>query len=213
MPKTCYFLTSTFSRSCIDFGGSWASKLEPNWPSWAPRALPKASKIQSFGSMCPRCFPRGPKVAPRASQGGSRSRFSEDFRQIWEAFFVIFGCENSFSQPKLHVSYVLAEWRHHLKSTYSQTSSHMSKEGRRYVRSTKNCLKISFGQVWGSIGEWFGTVQHWSKMGSKRASGSILDGFGEGFGRILGGFWDICSTIFWFIFENCDFVKLMVSPQ
>ena len=26
MPKTCYFWTSTFWRSCIDFGGSWGSK-------------------------------------------------------------------------------------------------------------------------------------------------------------------------------------------
>ena len=69
MPKTYYFLTSTFSCSCIDFGGSWASKLEPNWPSWAPRTFPKASKIQSFEYMCPRCFPRGSRVAPKGFQG------------------------------------------------------------------------------------------------------------------------------------------------
>ena len=36
------------------------------------------------------------------------------------------------------ISYVLAGWCHHLKSVYLQTSSHMSEEGRRYVRSTNN---------------------------------------------------------------------------
>ena len=81
------------SRSNLDFGKSSASKLEPYWPSWAPRTLPKASKIQFFGHMCPRCFPRGSKVAPKRHQGGPRGRFSEYFRGIWQPFFVIFGCE------------------------------------------------------------------------------------------------------------------------
>ena len=31
MPKTCCFLTSIFSGFGSDFGGSWASKLEPSW--------------------------------------------------------------------------------------------------------------------------------------------------------------------------------------
>ena len=138
MPKTCFLLTSIVSRSSLDFEGSSASKLAPNWLSWAPRTLPKAFKIQFFGHMCPRCFPRGSKVAPKGSQGGPRGRFSEHFRWIWEPFFVILGCENWLYQPSLQTSYVLAEWRHHLKGTYLQTSSHMSKEGRRYVRSTRN---------------------------------------------------------------------------
>ena len=38
-------------------------------------------------------------------------------------------------------------------------------------------------------------VQHWSKMGSKRASGSILGRFGEGFGRILGRFGNVMDSI------------------
>ena len=79
MPKTCFLLTSIVSRSSLDFGGSLASKLEPNWSSWTPRTLPKASKIQSFGYILPRCFPRVPKVAPKGSQGGSRGRFLKDF--------------------------------------------------------------------------------------------------------------------------------------
>ena len=57
------------------------------------------------------------------------------------------------------ISYVLAGWRHHLKSVYLQTSSHMSKEGRRYVRSTRNfwrfwTLKARFFDV--SRGRWHG---------------------------------------------------------
>ena len=31
MPKTCCFLTSIFSGLGLEFGGSWASKLEPSW--------------------------------------------------------------------------------------------------------------------------------------------------------------------------------------
>ena len=31
MPKTCCFLTSIFSGFGLDFGGSWASKMEPSW--------------------------------------------------------------------------------------------------------------------------------------------------------------------------------------
>ena len=141
MPKPCFLFTLIVSRSSLDFEGSSACKLEPNWLSWAPRTLPKAFKIQFFGHMCPRCFSRGSKVTPKGSQGGPRSRFSEHFRWIWEPFFVIFGCENWLSQPTLQTSYVLAEWRHHLKGTYWQTSSHMSKEGRRYVRSTQNLME------------------------------------------------------------------------
>ena len=31
MPKTCCFSTSIFSGFGLDFGGSWASKLDPSW--------------------------------------------------------------------------------------------------------------------------------------------------------------------------------------
>ena len=37
MLKTHWFLTSIFSRLGLDFGASWASKMEPNWPKMAPR--------------------------------------------------------------------------------------------------------------------------------------------------------------------------------
>ena len=122
MPKTCYFLTSTFSRSCIDFGGAWTSKLEPNWTSWAPRTLPKASKIQSFGSMCPRCLPRDSKKAPKKPQTSIFGGFSMDL-----------------GGPGLQNSSQIEAWRlqngivsngryHHLKSTYLHASSHLSKK-------------------------------------------------------------------------------------
>ena len=94
--------------------------LQP--PSWSqidrlglPGPSPKPLKIQFFGHMCPRCFPRGSKVAPKESQGGPRGRFSKNFRWIWIPFSVIFGCENWLSQSILQISYVLAEWRRHLK--------------------------------------------------------------------------------------------------
>ena len=48
----------------------------------------------------------------------------------------------------------------------------------------------SFGQIWIDF-EWF-----W-----------------EGFGRIWGWFLDVFSMIFWVIFENSDFVKIVVSPR
>ena len=63
--KTCCFSTSIFSGLGLDFQGSGASKLEPSWTSWASRTLPKASKIQSSGEMCPRCCPREPKMGSK----------------------------------------------------------------------------------------------------------------------------------------------------
>ena len=131
MPKTCYFLTSTFSRSCIDLGGSGASKLEPNWPSWAPRTLPKAFKIQFFGHMCPRCFPRGSKVAPKGSQGGPRGRFSEHFRWIWEPLFSIFLAVKTdyLNRHSRHHMYLLSDaitWKVH---TYRLQATCLRKAG------------------------------------------------------------------------------------
>ena len=47
----------------------------------------------------------------------------------------------------------------------------------------------SFGHSWVPLGRFLGVrnrafIRHWSKMGSKKPFGSILDGFGEDFGRI-----------------------------
>ena len=89
MPKTYDFLTSTFSRSCIDFGGSWASNLEQNWPSWTPRALPRASKIQSFGGMCPRCLSRGSKKPPKEPQTSIFGGFSMDLGTFFRHFRLV----------------------------------------------------------------------------------------------------------------------------
>ena len=100
-----------------------------NWLQNLPRTLPKASKIHSFGNMCPRCFPRGSKVVPKRVPRKAQ-------RSIFEGFLIDLE------------TFLLGFWRH-FKSTYLKTSSHMSKEGRRYVRSTKNFL--SFLDAQGSI--------------------------------------------------------------
>ena len=67
--------------------------------------------------------------------------------------------------------------------------------GRRLGRSG-----ASFDRSWALLSRLFNVrgrafIQHWSKMGSKRPSGSILGGswrglggFWDGFGRVLGGF-------------------------
>ena len=53
----------------------------------------------------------------------------------------------------------------------------------------------SLGRSWAFFGRFLGLrneafIKHWSKMVSKRPSGSILEGFGEGSGRIWGGSWE-----------------------
>ena len=65
----------------------------------------------------------------------------------------------------------------------------------------------SFGHSWPLLGRFGGVrnrafIEHWSKMGSKRPSGSIwgaswsgLGRFGGGFGRVLGGFQPILGWI------------------
>ena len=48
------------------FWNPWASKLELSWPSWSPRTLPKACKIQSFAQgasqEAPKSLPRDPRA-------------------------------------------------------------------------------------------------------------------------------------------------------
>ena len=62
----------------------------------------------------------------------------------------------------------------------------------------------SLGRFWALLGGFLGLqnlafVKHWPKMGSKRPSGSILEGFGEGSGRILEGLGRILAN-FWMDF-------------
>ena len=90
MLETACFPTSIFGGSGLHFGESWASMLEPSWPFWAPRTVPGVSKIQSFGSMSPRCFPRGSKVTPiRVLRRPQRSIF-EGFSMDLGSFFRYF---------------------------------------------------------------------------------------------------------------------------
>ena len=87
MVKNDIFLTSTFSRSCVDLGGSWASKLEPNWPSWGPRTLPKVSKSRSFwvhvSQMLPKRLQSGSKGIPRRAQRSIFGAFSMNLGAIF----------------------------------------------------------------------------------------------------------------------------------
>ena len=58
----------------------------------------------------------------------------------------------------------------------------------------------SSGRSWPPLGRFLDVqnptfFKHGSKMGSKRPSGSILGGFGEGFGRILEGFGKVWGGI------------------
>ena len=69
-----------------------------------------------------------------------------------------------------------------------------------------------FGTIWGLswslLGHFLGLrneafIKHWSKMVSKRPSGSILEGFGEGSGRIWEGLGRILAN-FWMDFGHTN---------
>ena len=132
----CCFSTSIFSGLGLDFGTSWASKMEPIVRLGLPGRSQKPPKPINLGACVQDTFQEALRCLQKGSQRVPRGRFWEDFSIIWEPFFDVFGFQNPSSQPILQVSYLLAGWRHHFKSTYWKTSSHMSKEGRRYVRST-----------------------------------------------------------------------------
>ena len=87
MLETACLPTSIFGSLGLLFEKSWPSMLEPSGSFWAPRAVPGASKIQSFGSMCPRCFPRSSKVAPtrvpRRAQRSVLEGFSSFLVFLW----------------------------------------------------------------------------------------------------------------------------------
>ena len=140
----CCFSTSIFSGLGLDFGTSWASKMEPIVRLGLPGRSQKPPKPINLGACVQDTFQEALRCLQKGSQRVPRGRFWEDFSIIWEPFFDVFGFQNPSSQPILQVSYLLAGWRHHFKSTYWKTSSHMSKEGRRYVRSTEN-FRISNG--------------------------------------------------------------------
>ena len=68
----------------------------------------------------------------------------------------------------------------------------------------------SIGRSWAPLGHFLGIhirafAQHWPKMGSKRASESILNRFGKGLGRIFRAFgrvWGRFSFIFGCLWES-----------
>ena len=98
----------------------------PSWSQIGRLGLPGRSQKPPKSNLLGACVQDACQEAPKWLPGSPRRRFLKDFPWIWEPFFVTFGCKNWFSWPKLQVSHVLVEWRHHLKNTFLQTSSHMS---------------------------------------------------------------------------------------
>ena len=75
MPKTYCFLTSIFWGFSLDFGRSWASKMEPSWPFWDQKTAMLAHlnhlKIDVF---------------LKSRLGGLRARFWRPRASILEGF-------------------------------------------------------------------------------------------------------------------------------
>ena len=108
-----------------------------------PGPFPKHLKSNLLPKMLPKRLPR----APRARFWSSRGLIFKlpgsileppglDFSIILEPQDARFLHQKCRCKRHLKSTYELSEWRHRSKSL--QTSSHMSKEGRRYVRSTRN---------------------------------------------------------------------------
>ena len=82
MLKTCWFLTSIFKGLGLDFGGFWASKLEPSWVKLALK-LRSERLLGAPGRLLGASWsPRASKMAPRELQGSSRSGFLVVFPYI-----------------------------------------------------------------------------------------------------------------------------------
>ena len=90
MPKTCCFLTSFFSGFGLDFGASWASKMEPSWLQIAISSILDAL----FGD--PKFNMAKNVVLERSGLdfGASGPRFWRlwasilaDFKEFWDRFF------------------------------------------------------------------------------------------------------------------------------
>ena len=86
MSKMCRFSTSIFSPFGLDFGGSWASKMEPSWPK-------RLRKIDAPAQLDPLKL----KVFQKWRLGGLRARFWRprtwfwrSWNSIWEGSGTIF---------------------------------------------------------------------------------------------------------------------------
>ena len=95
MPRTCWFLTSIFSGFGLDFGASWASKLEPSWQFWLQKTMLGAL----LSHLKLNVFLNGVLECSRADFGGPRSRFwslrasiLEPQGSFFEGFWKYSGC-------------------------------------------------------------------------------------------------------------------------
>ena len=87
MPKTCCFLTSFFSGFGLDFGASWASKMEPSWPFLLPATKGAGSKepsqVRCLSKMASWSAPGSILKAPGLDFEGSGVNFFEIFACFW----------------------------------------------------------------------------------------------------------------------------------
>ena len=115
-----------------------------------PGRSQKPPKIESFGYMCPRCFPRGSKVAPKGFQGSLEIDFGRIFDRFGSLFSLFLAVKiNYLNRNFRYHMYLLSDTITWTVRTSIQSLSHMSKEGRRYVRSTKNLTrKLILRSVW-----------------------------------------------------------------
>ena len=86
MPKTCCFLTSIFSGFGLDFGGSWASNLEPSWLLRPGKTLEQAP----LDPLKLNIFEKLPLGGLRARFWRRWTRFCRPRASIWEGSGTIF---------------------------------------------------------------------------------------------------------------------------
>ena len=129
MPKTCYVLTSTFSRSCIDFGRSWGrlglqvgAKLAILHSQDPPRSLQNPVFWEHVSKMLPKRLQSGSKRGPKEGPEVDFSRMFDRFGSPFSLFLPvrIYSLNpNSRYERHLKSTYVLLECRHDLKILYS----------------------------------------------------------------------------------------------
>ena len=115
----------------------------PSWSQIGRLGLPGRSQKPQKSNLLGICVPDASQEAPEWLQRGSKEGPEVDFRRIFDRFGSLFSLFLAVKVDYLNRNfryhiYLLSDtitWKVH---TLIQSSSHMSKEGRRYVRSTKN---------------------------------------------------------------------------
>ena len=69
----------------------------PSWTQIGRLGLPGRSQKSSKSNFWGACVQDACKEAPKMSPRSPRRRILDDFRRIWDRFFLIFACKNQFS--------------------------------------------------------------------------------------------------------------------